>query len=169
MAEGTTSKKGKAKPPRDYEDDYKQSQHISKEGWNGIPASCFRNALISACRLVGFAMTMAKLSVFVEKDGIDATEGSPLVRIFGKPRQHEMPAKIGFGKTDLRVRAMWEEWHVDLRVRWDADQFTATDVLNLLHRVGLQVGIGEGRPDSPKSAGLGWGLFDVELMEAANV
>jgi hypothetical protein len=29
-------------------------------------------------------------------------------------------------------------------------------------RVGLQVGIGEGRPDSKNSAGMGWGLFTIE-------
>jgi hypothetical protein len=39
--------------------------------------------------------------------------------------------------------------------------FTANDVVNLIARVGLQVGIGEGRPDSKESAGLGYGLFEV--------
>jgi len=33
---------------------------------------------------------------------------------------------------------------------------------NLLARAGLQVGIGEGRPDSKNSAGMGWGLFQIE-------
>ena len=32
-----------------------------------------------------------------------------------------------------------------------------------------QVGIGEGRPDSKQSTGQGWGLFKVEMMEAAHV
>jgi hypothetical protein len=36
-----------------------------------------------------------------------------------------------------------------------------TDVVNLISRVGLQVGIGEGRPDSKQSAGLGYGLFEI--------
>jgi hypothetical protein len=48
-----------------------------------------------------------------------------------------------------------------LNMRWDADQFSADDIINLLMRVGLQVGIGEGRYDSKKSAGLGWGGFEV--------
>ena len=44
------------------------------------------------------------------------------------------------------------------------------DVVNLMVRVGLQVGIGEGRPSSKKSNGIGWGLFDVEMVqeEASN-
>ena len=41
----------------------------------------------------------------------------------------------------------------------DADQFSLTDITNLLSRVGAQVGIGEGRPDSKSSAGMGWGMF----------
>jgi hypothetical protein len=38
---------------------------------------------------------------------------------------------------------------------------TADDVTNLINRVGLQVGIGEGRPDSKDSAGIGLGLFEI--------
>jgi len=39
---------------------------------------------------------------------------------------------------------------------------TEEDVVNLIARVGMQVGIGEGRPDSKASAGLGFGLFEIE-------
>jgi hypothetical protein len=56
---------------------------------------------------------------------------------------------------------MWREWGLTLKVKFDADQFSATDVTNLLLRAGLQVGVGEGRPDSRESAGLGWGTFEI--------
>jgi hypothetical protein len=46
-------------------------------------------------------------------------------------------------------------------VVYDADQFTLEDVSNLLARAGMQVGIGEGRPDSKMSAGMGWGTFRI--------
>jgi hypothetical protein len=39
--------------------------------------------------------------------------------------------------------------------------FSLDDISNLLMRVGLQVGLGEGRPDSKKSAGMGWGTFEI--------
>lgn len=48
-----------------------------------------------------------------------------------------------------------------LRIRFDADLFTKTDIVNLIMRVGAQVGIGEGRPDSKDSAGMGFGLFEI--------
>jgi hypothetical protein len=41
------------------------------------------------------------------------------------------------------------------------DQFKMADVLNLVSRCGMQVGIGAGRPDSKASAGCGFGLFNV--------
>jgi hypothetical protein len=41
------------------------------------------------------------------------------------------------------------------------DQFKTVDVINLISRCGLQVGIGAGRPDSKASAGCGFGLFQV--------
>ena len=56
---------------------------------------------------------------------------------------------------------MYREWAAILRIRYDAGMFTSSDVVNLISRVGLQVGIGEGRPDSKASAGLGFGLFEI--------
>lgn len=161
---GSQARKGKTREAKDFDAVYKGAMYVSKDGWHGIPASAFRNAMISACRTVGFKMTLAKLSLFTEADGFDREDGTPLVRIVkGEPRQHIAPARNANGSVDLRIRPMWGEgWQAVLRVRWDAEQFSASDVVNLLSRVGLQIGVGEGRPDSRMSAGLGWGLFQVE-------
>lgn len=169
MLSGTRSNKGQARPPRDFEADYKGAMHVSTKGWVGIPAGSFRQACISACRLVGYKMTLAKLALFIEQDGLDADEGTPLVKIEGKPRMHEQHVRNATGVVDLRVRPMWEEWSARLVVRWDGDLFSSKDVLNLLTRVGQQVGIGEGRPDSRQSVGQGWGLFKVDKVELLNV
>lgn len=162
MEAGSTANKSRAKPARDFDEDMRNAMHMSEEGWQGIPAGAFRNAMISACRLVGFKMTLAKLSVFVEADGIDKVDGIPLIKFAGKPERHEMAARVGIDGTDIRIRPMWRKWEADLRIRFDADQFTIADIANLLERVGMQVGIGEGRPDSRSSAGLGWGTFAVK-------
>ncbi len=148
--------------PKDFDAVYEAAKHKSKEGWCGIPAPAFRNAMISACRLIGFKMTFAKLSVWVEPDGIDAQDGTPLVKLIGEPRIHEATVRNATGVADIRWRPMWEEWSASVNVTWDEDQFSATDVMNLMLRAGLQVGIGEGRPDSPNSNGLGWGRFQVD-------
>ena len=161
MAAGSTASKSRAKPARDFDDDYRQAMHISTEGWYGIPAGAFRQAMISACRLVGFKMTLAKLSVFVHADGFDKIDGIPLIRLEGTPERTDMAVRNATGVADIRVRPMWREWSAKVRVKYDADQFTLQDVTNLMQRVGMQVGIGEGRPDSRESAGLGWGTFEL--------
>lgn len=158
---GQQAKGRKVREAKDFEEVYEAAKHRSKEGWCGIPAPAFRNAMISACRLIGFKMTHAKLSVWCEADGIDAKDGTPLVRIIGEPRIHEATVRNATGVADIRWRPMWEEWSAIVHVCWDEDQFAAVDVMNLMLRAGLQVGIGEGRPDSPKSNGLGWGRFKV--------
>lgn len=161
MMAGGTAKGKKVREARDFDDDYKQAMHVSSEGWPGIPAGAFRQAMISACRLVGFKMTLAKLSIWVEADGVDRKDGTPLLKINGTPEANIMHTRNATGVADLRARPMWREWGATVRVNYDADQFTQTDVVNLMHRVGLQVGIGEGRPDSRTSAGLGWGTFSL--------
>ncbi len=160
---GSQANKRKAKAARDLDADFNGARHISTEGWDGIHAGAFRAAMISACRLVGFKMTLAKLSLFVHADGYDRVDATPLVQIIGgEPERSEMPVRNATGVMDIRIRPVWREWRCNLRLRYDADQFQAADVMNLLARVGSQVGIGEGRPDSRESAGIGFGLFRIE-------
>jgi hypothetical protein len=165
MESGQRSKRGKARDPRDFSSEFQESMYTSPDKWHGIPAPAFRNGMISACRIVNFKMTLAKLSIFVEADGFDVLDGTPLVRIYGDPEPFESLVRNSTGVADIRTRAMWREWSAKVVVRWDADQFNITDVTNLLSRVGMQVGIGEGRPDSKASAGLGFGLFALKKGE----
>jgi hypothetical protein len=145
------------------DDLYEEARYRSADGWDGFNASAMRAAMISACRLVGFRMTLAKLSVFVEADGVDKDEPQiPLIRIFGTPVKQEDMARVETGQPYVTVRAAYHDWKATIRIRYDADQFTLQDVTNLVSRVGMQVGIGEGRPDSKNSAGMGWGLFAIE-------
>lgn len=159
--EGARAKNRKKREARNIEEEYEQAQHRTEDGKNAIPASAFRSAMISACRLVGFQMTKAKISIFVEPDGYDADDGVPLVLIKGKPELHKAPVRLESGVASIAIRPMWREWSAKLRVTYDGDQFRDVDVANLLLRAGLQVGIGEGRPDSKKSHGMGWGIFSI--------
>lgn len=161
--QGSTGRSKRAKEAKDFMALFEGATHRSAEGWAGIPAPAFRNAMISACRTVGYKMTLAKLSVFVEADGFDADDGTPLVQITkGEPRYHESLVRLQTGVADIRARPMWDAgWEAYVRVTFDADQFTLSDVSNLMMRVGLQVGVGEGRPDSKNSAGMGWGTFTL--------
>lgn len=166
---GTEALKGKKKrhPPRDYDADYQGSFHQLEDGSFGIPCSAFRQAAMSACRLVDFKMTLLKLSLHIVQDGFDKVDRTPLVKIIGKPVKDQRPGRNSdMNRTpDIRVRARWDEWSAIVKIRFDADQFSVSDVYNLMVRIGIQVGIGEGRPDSRNSTGMSYGTFDVELAK----
>ncbi len=159
QAGSSQSKKKTKKEAKDFKAIYEGAKHkMAKGGGCGIPAPAFRNAMVRACSMVGFKMTQAKCSIFIEPDGFDAGDGTPLVAITkGKPHYAEHYVRIQ-NTTDIRPRPMWDEgWEATVRVRFDADQFTVEDIANLLYRAGQQVGIGEGRPFSKDSCGMGWG------------
>lgn len=161
---GSQAKKGKKREAKDFDEVYEAAIHYAPEGWIGIPASAFRAACIDVCRAVGFQMTKAKMSIFCLPDSFDRDDGTPLVRITkGKPERHIAAARNDNGSVDIRARPMWAPgWEAAVRLQFDADQFTASDVINLLDRAGHQVGIGEGRAFSKNSAGCGWGSFQVK-------
>ena len=159
--QATKATSRKAKEPRDIEADYLGAMHKTADDKHGIPAPAFRSALISACRVAGFQMTKAKLSVFVIPDDFDPSDGTPLVYIKGEPEMHQAHVRLESGVASIAVRPMWKQWSATVRLRFDGDQFSETDVANLMERAGMQVGIGEGRPDSKKSHGMGWGTFTL--------
>lgn len=163
METGKAASSKKNRVAKNTDDLYEEAKYISSEGWDGFNAGAIRKAMVSACRLVGFKMTLAKLSIFVVQNGWDAKEPQiPLIRLYGESQKQEDMARVTSGTPYVTVRAAYHNWSAKVTIRWDADQFTMSDISNLLYRVGLQVGIGEGRPDSKNSTGMGWGTFALE-------
>jgi hypothetical protein len=151
----------KNRAAKDFDACCREATHWLPDGTPGIPASGIRASLISACRLAGFKMTIAKMAVFVLEDGF-SSDGIPLVKLHGEYERFDAYVRNETGVPDVRARNMWKQWHLRLRIRYDADQFSLADVSNLLMRAGMQVGWGEGRPDSKRSlAGMGWGTFEL--------
>lgn len=161
MAEGKSASSKKVRDARDYEKEAEEARYRAMDGWEGMNAAAFRAAMISACRLVGFKMTLAKLSTFIEADGYDKQDGVPLVRVYGESHTYTAHTRNATGVVDVRSRPMYRNWAAKLRIRYDMDQFKMADVANLVSRCGMQVGIGAGRPDSKASAGCGFGLFNI--------
>lgn len=163
---GTPGARGKKKEPKDLNESLIQAIHYSRDGWIGVPASAFRAAAISACRIVGFKMTLAKLGIFIRPDGFDRDEGSPLVKLNGEYHAADHVVKnANSGGSSIVRRPMWDDWSMEVIVDYDGDMFSSGDLTNLFHRVGLQVGLLEGRPDSSASAGMGWGTFRVVTVK----
>lgn len=165
---GSAGKNKRHREPKDFEAVYNNARHISREGWDGVAAATFRNAMIDACRLVGFKMTVGKLTVFIEPDGVSQADGMPLVRIFGEPVPFESVARNQTGVADIRVRPRWDEWTANVRIRFDSEQFNEMDVVNLLARRrpmrnlrGATQFIGIVRP--------GLGLFEIDQSKGISV
>lgn len=175
MVQGSAAPRRAKREARDFEADFKGAQHHDENGLNGIPCAAFRRAMIDACRTVGVEMTRAKMSLFVLKDGTDPLDGTQLVHLTDedgnlpcpKPEMHEGMVRNATGVADIRVRPMWQKWGARVRIRFDADLLSASAVVNLLSRAGMQIGVGEGRPFSKDSAGCNWGTFDVVNDEKA--
>ena len=169
---GGAAKSKKTREAKDFEALFNGARHIGQtfnddgnliEEWDGIHAASFRNAAISACRAAGYVMTKAKLAIFVEADGWDRDDKTPLVKLTkGEPEMVISPCRNATGVIDLRPRPTYFPWEATLRIRYDAGMLQEEDIVNLIARVGLQVGIGEGRPDSKQSAGIGNGLFMIK-------
>lgn len=159
---GSQAKNKMKREPKLFDSIWPETVHWSDEGWHGIPCSAFRDAMITACKTVGFKMTMAKLSIFILADGLDRSDKQPLVKIKGdKPKRFDAPVRLALGSTDIATRGIVENWEASLTIEWDMDQFSATDICNLLARAGKQVGVGAGRPGSRTSNGQGWGTWEI--------
>lgn len=160
---GTVKAKGKkVHAATNLDDVFNKARYVSPEGWDGFNASSIRCGLIRVCTLVDFKMTLAKMSLFVKQDGWDEKEPQiPLVRIYGKAIRQDDAVRLPNGTLCVATRPVYHDWSAKLNIRWDADQFSLQDVSNLLMRVGVQCGIGEGRPFSKNSAGMGWGTFEI--------
>lgn len=162
--EGSMQRKiNKKRLPKDFEAIFQGSLHISAEGWYGITCASFRNAMIKACSTVDFAMTRAKLFIFIEPDGYSLV-GDALTRIYhgnDDPKQDERPGKLSTGATDILTRARFDKWECKVKIKWDSEALSATDIVNLLARAGEHVGVGAGRPGSRDSTGIGMGTFEV--------
>ena len=164
---GSAARKGQKRDPRDFDADYEGAFYVSEEGWHGVPTTQIRAACIRACALVNFKMTIAKMCINILPDGYDKFDGTPLIRLqeITPPIRTEWPVPNANGKIDIRVRPQWRQWGLTFTVQFDADQFTSQDILNLINRAGQQVGIGEGRPFSKNSAGIGMGTFALKSAE----
>ena len=119
MVTGKAAGNRKNREPKDMDQVYEEARYRGREGWDGFHAAALRNAMISACRLVGFKMTIAKMSVFVLKDGVDMDEPRiPMIRIIGDPVKQEDMARVETGQPYVTVRAAYHNWRARVRIRW---------------------------------------------------
>ena len=161
MLDSQTGKANKKKEPKSPEKDFKDSLYVSTEGWYGVPCTAFKGSVVAACRYVdGFPMTQARGIIFVLPDGVD-DDGNDLVRIEGDgPHPREDMVRIAMGKADIRYRGEFRTWRATPQVEFNTNVITMEQLVNLFNLAGHHVGVGEGRPGSPKTS-MDWGRFHI--------
>lgn len=169
MKDLDNNKKGtrtKARPVRDIKKEYEDGIYRmpGSKTVHGLPASGFKHAMTRVAKGIdGFTMADFKCMVFVMSDA-----GGLVKMKHTKPTMSEKIVRIGPQKIpQLRYRPEYKEWSVDLKIRYDADQITCQEVLNLISRAGLSIGWGELRPEKGYDHGMYRIQGEAKVVECA--
>ena len=152
IAEKQGEKKAPKKlPPRVPKEEYEAATYRMPDGTPAMRAVAFKHAAVAACRFVdGLPMTEARGAFQVMGD---------LVPIKGKPRMRTDTVRLESGTTTLRYRPEFLSWSVTVTIRFNAEVFSADQIIGLLNLAGFHGGVGENRP---QKSGDNWGMFHVE-------
>lgn len=138
--------------------EYRASAYESEDGWHGIPAGGFRQAMIRAGKLIGVQMTDARTLFRVIGDGRDNDTAQELLKLYdskgkpftwkrNKPIMREDYVRLKSGGTTLRYRAQYWPWTLKLSIEFDPSLVDANSILALVERAGACVGQCEWRPE----------------------
>ena len=83
------------------------------------------------------------------------TEYGDMAEIKGDtPIIREDMVRIGMGSADLRYRAEYQNWSMDMILEYNADgELTLEQIVNVINAGGYSVGIGEWRPEKDGNFG----------------
>jgi len=138
------------KEPRDPVADYERSKYLDEQGRCCVRAIAFKSAAVDAATQFDKSLT----KVFLRGAFHIPAE---LLPIDGEPRMREDVVRVGMGTADLRYRAEFFPWAIDVPVRYNARNMTLRTLLELFRMAGFASGIGEYRPQKDGS----WGMFSV--------
>lgn len=129
--------------PESTEDAFKKA---IKDGakW-GFPVGSIKMAGNSAAYRLGWVNNQMQLrgSYFLRSEWGDMAEikgSTPIMR--------EDMVRVGMGKADLRYRAEFRDWSMEMDLEYNADgEMTLEQIINVINAGGYSVGIGEWRPE----------------------
>lgn len=157
--------------------DFKESlYYLPEDKGFGMPAPCFKAAIVTAANDVELKMTECKRNVHVNSylvpinapplDKKDYTEWDTKYEKDLK-FHHEHGARMRMdmvrlesGVADIRFRGEFLKWSCDLEIEFNEAIITAAQLTNLIQAAG-QSGIGEWRPSSPNVRSGEFGRFTI--------
>jgi hypothetical protein len=145
MLDKQMKKASKGREAKNPEQDFRDSLYLLSNGEHpngpyGFPAVGFKASAVRAAKQVdGMTMTDARSWFFVIPDDGD------LIKLKGdKPHIREDMVKIQ-QTTDIRFRGQFDNWSAVLNIKYNADQISDEQLLNLFELAGFSCGIGEWR------------------------
>ena len=123
----------------------------------GFPVGAIKQAANSAAYRLGWVKNQMELrgSYFLKTEFGDMAEIENSV-----PEMREDMVRIGMGSADLRYRAEFKNWEMNLLLQYNASgNLTVEQIINCINAGGYMVGIGEWRPEKDGN----FGRFHIEL------
>ena len=159
--------KTKAKEARDPFDDFIQCQYwltekpkstpeafeaaIKNGAKFGFPVNAIKMAGNSAAYRMGWFKNQMSLraSYFLKSEYGELAEIKDAI-----PEMREDMVKIGMGTADLRYRAEYKNWYMDLTLEYNSNgELTLEQILNVINAGGYSTGIGEWRVEKDGTFG----------------
>ena len=130
---------------------------VKKGAMWGFPVGAIKQAANSAAYRLGWVKNQMELrgAYFLK------TEFGDMAQIEGDaPVMREDMVRIGMGSADLRYRAEYSNWMMEMVIQYNASgNLTIEQIINCINAGGYAVGIGEWRPEKDGD----FGRFHVEL------
>ena len=134
---------------KDPDADFAASMYRFEDGGHGFPVMAFKAATVKGGgRAFGKAVKMTELRQHLTflPDGV-GTDGLQLARLnCTEPKMREDMVRVGMGTADIRFRAEYAEWSVDLRVEFLPSVIDLGSIVALIDAGGSN-GVGEWRPE----------------------
>lgn len=127
-----------AKAAKDPMQDYEESIYRLPDGRAGFPANGIKASAIRGAKGLGMVMVDMKSAFHIDGD---------LLPIEGEPQPREDMVRVGRGTADIRYRAEFPEWSIDLPITYNARAISVEQIVAMLDAGGFGTGIGEWRPE----------------------
>ncbi len=135
-----------AKEAKNPEQDYQDSMYLTPNGEPGYPASGIKKACVDACSFIGgMTKVQARGAFYIMGD---------ILPIKGKVQMREDIVRLGGRTADLRYRAEYVDWSMELEILHNPRVISAEAIINLIESAGFSIGIGDWRPQKAGTHGL---------------
>ena len=146
-------KKGtQAKEAKDPEADYAASMYRLPDGRPAFPAGAIKQCAVRGAKALGMVMSDQRSAFHIDGD---------LLPLDGEPQMREDMVRVGMGTADIRYRAEFPTWSIDIPVTYNARVVSAEQIVAMLDAGGFGTGIGEWRPEKDGQ----FGRFHVEASK----